>query len=115
MAANDNDPLNLPVRVLLERLLDAQKPDAEWVNVRDDLWPWRHMVAAAERGECAVSRVGRKLLVRREELNRWLATYKIPARPRGGDSGDSSGKPGGDDGDSEHIERMLEDAGFRRR
>lgn len=114
MPANDNDPLNLTVRTLLERLLAAEKQDAEWVNVRGDQWPWRHIVAAAERGECSVSRVGRKLLMRREELDRWLALHTISARKPGDRSGDSSGSSGDSDDDNP-VSHLLEETGFRRR
>lgn len=114
MAANDNDPLNLTVRSLLELLVAQKQPDAEWVNVRSDEWPWRHIVAAAERGECAVSRVGRKLLMRREELDRWLALHAISARKPGDRSGDSS-TSGGDSDDDNPVSHLLEETGFRRR
>lgn len=70
----------MTLRTLLERLLRErpreQSYDA-WVNIRDERWPWRHIVAAAERGECSVSKVGRRLMMRREDLDAWLAAQAI--------------------------------------
>ena len=98
------DPLDLTLRDLLERMA-AQRPDDGWVNIREQPWPWRQLVAAAERGEAAVSRVGHRLLMRREELDRWLDTQRIqpaalaPATPP----------------HEEHMDKLLQAAGFRKR
>lgn len=103
-----NDPLDLTVRALLERLLAAQQHESSgWVNIRDKQWPWRHLVAAAERGEVKVSRVGRKLMMRREELDSWLDAQRIQPRSREA----AKPEPAGD----EHLTRLLEGAGFRKR
>lgn len=99
------DPLDLTLRTLLERLLAREQSNDGWVNIRDERWPWRQLVAAAERGEVAVSRVGRKLMMRREDLDRWLDAHRIqPRQPEP--------KPTPHD---EHLNKMLEGAGFRRR
>lgn len=77
--------LDMTLRSLLERVLDrAASEDYEWVNIRDPRYPWRHIVAAAERGECKVSRVGRKLLMQRGELNKFLSTRLIVPRGEAG-------------------------------
>lgn len=76
------DPLDITLRALLERIL-APKPanDDGWVNIRGERYPWKYIVASAELGECKVTRVGRKLMMRREELDRWLDARAI--KPRG--------------------------------
>jgi hypothetical protein len=71
-----DDVLDMTLRVLLQRVLGVATTD-EWISIRDSNYPWRQLVAAAERGECAVSRVGRKLMMRRDELDRWLAAQRI--------------------------------------
>jgi hypothetical protein len=108
--ANDTDPLDLTLRALLERLLAAQRPDDGWVNVRDERWPWRQLVAAAERGEVSLSRVGHRLLMRREDLDRWLDAQRIQPRRRGAATADPPPPPR-----DEHISKLLERAGFRKR
>jgi hypothetical protein len=107
-AANDNSSsvLDMPLRSFLERLVADRGADSGWINIRDEQWPWRHIVAAAERGECHVSRVGRKLLMRREELDRWLALHTIPVRTQ-------ATKPEPDDDNP--VGHLLERAGFQRR
>jgi hypothetical protein len=108
-APKPTDPLDLTVRALLERLLAGADPaggDGGWVNVRDERWPWRQLVAAAERGEVSLSRVGHRLLMRRAELDRWLDGQRIrPRRPA------AEPTPPRD----EHLTRLLEGAGFRKR
>ena len=75
------DPLDLSLRELLRRLLTAGSPaDSEWINVRTDQLPWRQLVEAAERGEVVVSRVGRKLMMKRHDLDRWLEAQAIGRR-----------------------------------
>lgn len=107
MPANDVDPLDLTLRALLERLLAARDAANDgWVNVRDERWPWRQLVAAAERGEVSVSRVGHRLMMRRDELDRWLDAQRIqPRRPA------EEPVPPRD----EHMSKLLEKAGFGRR
>jgi hypothetical protein len=101
-----DDPLDLTLRALLERLLATHEQSGDgWVNVRDKRWPWRQLVAAAERGEVSLSRVGRKLMMRREELDRWLDAQRIQPRR-------AAEKPAPRD---EHLSRLLEGAGFRKR
>ena len=69
----------MTLRALLEALAEhtGRSANDEWVNIRGEVYPWRRIVAAAERGECEVIRVGRRLLMRREELNRVLALWRI--------------------------------------
>jgi hypothetical protein len=95
------DPLDLPLRELLALLLNAKTQpsnDAGWVNIRTDDLPWRQLVAAAERGEVLVSRVGRKLLMKRADLDGWLEKQAI-GRPT------ETEKPGksGNDADVDHL------------
>jgi hypothetical protein len=73
--------MEMSLRSLLERLLAGHEtPDSGWVNVRSDELPWRHIVAAAERGEVHLSRVGRKLLMRRVDLDEWLGRQRVSPR-----------------------------------
>lgn len=78
------DPLDMTLREFITSLssgLAAVSSPDDWVNIRDDArYPWRHIVAAAERGECQVSRVGRKLLMQRAELDKFLSTRRIVPR-----------------------------------
>ena len=64
--------------VALGQALGASANNEEdWIDIRGQKYPWRHIVDAAERGECEVARVGRRLLMRRQELSRWLSTCRI--------------------------------------
>lgn len=62
-------------------MLVSPPPDrdatAGWVNIRKEGFPWRHMVSDAEQGLAEVSRVGRKLMARETEVDRWLSTRDI--------------------------------------
>lgn len=107
--AKRDDPLDLTLRALLERLLAERRDDSGWVNVRGEPWPWRQLVAAAERGECSVSRSGHKLLMRREELERWLDTQRIQPRQAAPDTAEKPTPR------NEHMAKLLENAGLRRR
>ena len=73
--------LGLTIKELLDRLTSevARDPNATagWVNIRKEGFPWRHMVMDAERGHAEVSRVGRKLMARETEIDRWLSTKDI--------------------------------------
>lgn len=64
------------VEILATRLQRSDELNV-WIDVRNSQWPWRQLVSAAERGEVDLSRVGRKLLIRKNELDRWLATKRI--------------------------------------
>lgn len=105
-----DNPLDMSVRAFLECLVaNQQRPDVDWVNVRTQDLPWRQLVAAAERGEVQVSRVGRRLMMRREELDSWLAKHFIKQhRP-----GDSEPVPQTDE--DAHVMRLIERAGHRRK
>lgn len=78
--AQQTDPLDMTLRELLAALVDragASANDDEWINIRGEVYPWRRIIAAAERGECEVSRVGRRLMMRRSELSKFLAARRI--------------------------------------
>lgn len=110
------DLLDLTVRELLATLSTAAVANdpGEWINIRDERYPWRRIVAAAERGECEVSRVGRRLMMRREELNRWLSRYRIgPSVKKAKTSGsDQEAEP--EDELARSVRRSLERQGYRR-
>jgi hypothetical protein len=88
-AEHSPDPLDMPLRALLGRLLAAQPADEPdpWLEV-DASWR-RRVTAAAERGECEVSRVGRRVLWRRSERDSWIERHAItprtpePEQPKG--------------------------------
>ncbi len=69
------DLLDLPLREVLARLATPSAPiEADpWVDPRACEAPFREVLAAGKRGELALFKVGRKYLVRRSELDRWLA------------------------------------------
>jgi hypothetical protein len=78
-----NDPLDLTLRELLASLLREHPPSDPdpWVDLRKEGWPCRRIAEAAKRGECKVSRVGRRLLMRRSELNAWIDRHQIEVEP----------------------------------
>ncbi len=86
MTIKSHDPLDVSLRELLVRVLDvrAEGQDPErWVDIRDSQHcpvPWRNVLEAARRGELEASRVGRQVLVRARELDRWLTAKRIEAR-----------------------------------
>jgi excisionase family DNA binding protein len=53
----------------------------EWIDAKDAPVPQRTIRDAVRRGEIEATRAGRRLLVRRSELDRWLTERR--ARPRG--------------------------------
>jgi len=76
--APERDPGDMTVNELLAALIrrggvGANDPE-EWINIRDDRYPWRHVVDAADRGECRIAPVGRRLMMQRKEYSRWLST-----------------------------------------
>lgn len=85
MTTHHGDPLDVSLRELLARVFDARTsadPD-RWIDARDPQHcpvPWRHVLDAARRGELEASRVGRQVLVRARELDRWLTQKRIEAR-----------------------------------
>lgn len=69
--------LRTPLGDLLARLLRPEEPSTTWIDIRDPASspvPYRAALAAAQRGELAVHRVGRRRLVRRQDLDRWVAS-----------------------------------------
>lgn len=105
--SNGNEWLDMTLRELLLRVVGVPTEE-EWVNIRDERYPWRHIVAAAERGECQVSRVGRKLLMHRDELSAFLRSRCI----KGGveKKGEPATKPKGEF--DAVVRRMLERNGM---
>lgn len=104
------DLMQLTLGEVLERVLAGRVSDeAGWVNIRDERWPWRRILAAARRGECQVSKVGRQLLMRREELDRFLEQHRI--RPKRIEpANDVERSPLADD-----VAAILRNKGYRRR
>lgn len=101
------DPLDMTLRDLLTTLVERRgvANDSDWINIRGDVYPWRRIVAAAERGECEVSRVGRRLMMKREELDRWLARHRIGPTSKTKKVEPDAKKPKGEFGDS--VQRAL--------
>lgn len=64
-----------PLGEILALLLAREPAAATWIDIRDPASPvpYRAALAAARRGELSVHRVGRRGLVRREELDAWIA------------------------------------------
>lgn len=58
-------------------------PVDDWVDAADAPVPQRTIRDAVRRGELTGSRAGRRLLVRRSELDRWIETRR--AKPRKAD------------------------------
>lgn len=106
----ERDPLEMTLRELITSLSGGCASEAspnDWINIRDERYPWRHIVAAAERGECQVSRVGRKLLMQRSELDRFLSARRIVPRH----------EPANDAPEGEYadvVQRALRESGIRR-
>src|SRR5262245_38194082 len=99
----------MTLRTLLAKLLERENAPValDWINVRCDDYPWRHLVAAGERGELTVARVGRKLLVRRPDLDRWLESRAI--RRRASPSSLPEALP------VDRVGHLLEAAGYSRK
>lgn len=107
------DPLEMTVREFLAALTERASPanDGDWINIRGDVYPWKRIVASAERGECQVSRVGRRLMMQRTELDRWLAVRRIG--PKNGPKKIKPAEPAkskGEFGDS--VQRALKRNGL---
>jgi hypothetical protein len=110
MSSSQIDVLDLPLRTVLDRVFGQQTQradDSEWINVRTKDWPWRHLVAAAERGEVTVSRIGRKLMMRRRDLDRWLESQRIPERAQRDVAPARTEQPSG-------VAHILEAHGYRK-
>lgn len=79
--------LDMSLRDVLDALREllgshaSTSPD-DWISIRNDTYPWRHILRAAERGDVAVSRVGRKLLMQRSELTKFLSGHRLPPRAK---------------------------------
>jgi hypothetical protein len=107
------DPLDMTLRELLCALTNTSAPAAndadDWISIRSEAYPWKRIVAAAERGECEVSRVGRRLMMQRSELSRWLARHRIgPGTKKA--KAEPDAKPRGEFGDS--VQRALKRNGL---
>jgi hypothetical protein len=102
------DPLDMTVRELLASLVaraGGPANDDDWINIRGEDYPWRRIVAAAERGECEVSRVGRRLMMQRSELAKFLAARRIGPKTKKLQTDAPKPKPKGEFGDS--VQRAL--------
>jgi excisionase family DNA binding protein len=111
MNASAGDPLDLTLREVLARVLAerTQSTDAgAWIDCADSAAcpiPWRRVLEAAQRGELEASRVGRRVLVRRVELDRWIASKQIKPRAR---ATDSPQQP------ASRVAHLISAAGYRR-
>lgn len=68
-------------RLIGQNVLDfltSLTADPEWVSIRNNGYPWRQIVAAAKRGECEVSQVGRQYMMHRNELAKFLRARRVP-------------------------------------
>ena len=107
--------LERPLGEVLEQLL-AHRPEhatdaSDWLDVRAPTFPvhWRRVVDAAKRDEVTISRIGRSLLVRRDELDRWLRTYAIePTAPPAPHTLKAQARPAG------RVAHILQAAGYGR-
>lgn len=102
--------MDLSIRQILERLISNPANETDWIDIRSPLYPWKHIVAAAERDEACVSRIGRRLYMRREDLDRWMKKHFIPKRPGSALKFPKSAEP-----TPTPVEQMLMSAGFRRK
>lgn len=104
------DALDMTLRDLLAALVDGRDVanDSDWINIRSEAYPWRRIVAAAERGECEVSRVGRRLMMQRSELSKFLTARRIG--PKKAQPKTESPKPKSEFGDS--VQRALKRNGL---
>lgn len=87
--------LSTPLGEVLARLMNTSgfAAASPWLDIRDEAAspvPYRQALAAAQRGELKVHRVGRRGLVRREELDAWIARQPtladVPDAPKGAPS-----------------------------
>jgi hypothetical protein len=101
-----SEPLDITLGELVGRL-QAPQAEHDWVNIRTEDLPWRHIVSAAKRGECEVSRVGRRLMMRRAELDKWLTARRIQAKQR-----KLEDKPQVETEITANVRRMLERQGY---
>lgn len=79
---------------------------SDWSDITDDAANpagYRQIHAAAERGEIEVHRVGRRRLVRRAELDAWIAS-----RPKLGEADTVQ------QNESSHVAQLVKRAGWRR-
>src|SRR5262249_13830140 len=77
------DPLDLTVRQFVERVLaDGAPIEADpWVDASKAPCGRQRVLDAAKRGELEASKIGRQVLVRCSELDRWIAAQRIEPRP----------------------------------
>ena len=105
------DLLDLTVRELLERVLGTgAAPAAEadpWIDAKEQqLVPHRELHAAAKRGELELFKSGRRYLVRRSALDRFIAR---PEHRVGAEAEPESAEP------ESNVAHILKANGFARR
>lgn len=72
--SNSRDPLDITVRELLSALANR---DRDWIDIRCEPYPWKYIIAAAERGECEV-----RIVMRRAELDRFMKSRRIKPKKK---------------------------------
>lgn len=101
------DPRDLLAMTLGEflQLLAAHRVDVDrWVDGRSCEIAYREGLAAIKRGELKASKVGRKLLVRRSELDRWIDSQRLTLQKETPSSITTSSP----------VAHILEAAGYRK-
>jgi hypothetical protein len=77
--------LDLTLRDVLAQLLGsgASTELDNWIDPRSTACPapYRTVLSAARAGDLVLCKVGRRLLIRRSELDRWISTQTIRAQP----------------------------------
>lgn len=77
--------LDLTLRDVLAQLLGSGTPAEldEWIDPRSTACPapYRTVLSAARAGDLALCKVGRRLLVRRSELDRWITAQTVRPQP----------------------------------
>jgi hypothetical protein len=102
------DPLDMTLRELLTKLLEPPEAPADpWVDLRSEACPvpYRQALSAGQRGELALHKVGRRLLVRRSELDRWIETQRMQP----------TAAPEGKAEPPSNVQHILEREGYRRK
>jgi hypothetical protein len=87
-AHDDDDFLDLTLRVVLRRLLGTDSGRAAessaWIDIKSEACPVaaQQVREASKRGELRLSKIGRSLLVKRTELEDWFERRACTGRMR---------------------------------